>query len=36
VQDAAQILRSFVPIMIDIIMDDPDQEWGEPLYPVQY
>jgi hypothetical protein len=36
VQDAAQILRSFVPIMIEIIMDDPDQEWGEPLYPVQY
>ncbi|MFM8472719.1 MAG: hypothetical protein ACKOBV_04235 [Candidatus Kapaibacterium sp.] len=35
-QDAAQVMRSFVPLMIDIMMDDPDQDWGEPLYPVQY
>jgi hypothetical protein len=36
VQDAAQVMRTIVPLMIDIMMDDPDQEWGEPLYPVQY
>lgn len=36
VQDAAQVMRTIVPLMIDIMMDDPDQDWGEPLYPVQY
>lgn len=36
VQDAAAFTRHFVPLIIDIMMDDPDQEWGEPLYPVQY
>lgn len=36
VQDAAQVMRMFVPIMIDTIMNDPDNDWGEPLYPVQY
>lgn len=36
VQDAAQVMRMFVPIMIDIMMNDPDQDWGEPLYPVQH
>lgn len=36
VQDAAEFMRQFVPLMILVMMDVPDQEWGEPLYPVQY
>lgn len=36
VQDAAAFMRHFVPLIIDIMMDDPDQDWGDPLYPVQY
>jgi hypothetical protein len=36
VQDAAQVMRMFVPIMIDVMMEDPTQDWGDPLYPVQH
>lgn len=36
VQDAAAFLRQFVPLIIELMMDDPNQEWGEPMYPVQY
>jgi hypothetical protein len=35
-QDTAAFLRQFVPLMIEVMMDDPNQEWGEPMYPVQY
>ena len=36
IQDAAAVLRQFVPITIYIMMNDPTQEWGDPLYPVQH
>ena len=36
IQDAAAVLRLFVPITIYIMMNDPTQEWGDPLYPVQH
>lgn len=36
VQDAAAFMRHFLPLIIDIMMDDPEQDWGDPLYPVQY
>lgn len=36
VQDAAAFMRQFVPLMIELMMNDPDQEWGDPMYPVQY
>ncbi len=32
--DGAAILASFVPVMIDLMMDAPDQHWGTPMYPV--
>jgi hypothetical protein len=36
VQDAAMVMRQFVPLMIDVMMDNPDaEEWGDVLYPVQ-
>lgn len=36
VRDAAAFMRHFLPLIIDIMMDDPEQDWGDPLYPVQY
>jgi hypothetical protein len=36
IQDAAAVMRQIVPVIIDIIMSDPDQDWGDPLYPVQH
>ncbi|MBU3680144.1 MAG: hypothetical protein FGM32_11160 [Candidatus Kapabacteria bacterium] len=36
VQDAADVLRQLVPLMIDVMMDNPvEEEWGDILYPVQ-
>ena len=32
--DGAAILGSFLPVMIDLMMDAPDQDWGAPMYPV--
>lgn len=34
VRDGATILREVVPVMVDIMMDHPDEDWGCPLYPV--
>jgi len=34
VGDGAQIMSILVPIFIDLIMDNPDVDWGEPYYPV--
>jgi hypothetical protein len=34
IRDAVQFLKKFVPFTIDIMMDNADQVWGEPCYPV--
>ncbi len=34
VRDGAAVLGWLVPIMIDIMMDNPDRDWGKPFYPV--
>jgi hypothetical protein len=33
-RDGAAILRSTVPVMIDLMMDAPGADWGVPMYPV--
>lgn len=33
-RDGTAILSSFVPVMIDLIMDAPEEDWGVPMYPV--
>lgn len=33
-RDGAAILSNIVPVMIDLMMDEPDGEWGVPMYPV--
>lgn len=34
VRDGAAVLAWMVPIFIDLIMDNPGEEWGRPFYPV--
>jgi hypothetical protein len=34
VTDGARILGDIVPIVIHLMMENPDQLWGEPCYPV--
>jgi hypothetical protein len=34
VRDGARIMAVLVPVFIDIIMDNPEVDWGEPHYPV--
>jgi hypothetical protein len=34
VQDGATILAFLIPIFIDLMMDNPDTDWGAPSYPV--
>ena len=31
--DGAAILTFPMPVFIDLMMDDPDKDWGNPLYP---
>lgn len=33
-RDGAAILASVVPIMLDLMMDEPNGDWGKPMYPV--
>lgn len=33
-RDGAAILACLVPVMIDIMMDNPHEDWGRPFYPV--
>lgn len=33
-RDGAAILKSFVPVMVDLMMDAPEGDWGVPMYPV--
>ena len=34
VRDGARILGFLVPIFVDLMMDNPDVNWGLPYYPV--
>jgi hypothetical protein len=34
VRDGAAVLSWLLPVMIDIMMDNPDRDWGKPFYPV--
>ena len=34
VKDATRFMDRFVPIVIEIMLDNADQFWGEPCYPV--
>jgi hypothetical protein len=34
VRDGADILGFLMPVFIDIMMDNPDEDWGRPYYPV--
>ena len=33
-RDGAAILASIVPVMVDLMMTDPNGDWGIPMYPV--
>ena len=34
VRDGAAILGFLMPIFADLMMDNPDKDWGKPFYPV--
>ena len=34
VRDGAAILSFLVPVFVDVMMENPTDEWGEPFYPV--
>ena len=34
VRDGAAILGFLLPVFVDIMMDNPSDEWGKPFYPV--
>lgn len=34
VRDGAAILGSLMPVFVDLMMDNPREEWGRPFYPV--
>ncbi len=34
VTDGADILSFLVPVFVDIMMDNPAEDWGRPFYPV--
>lgn len=34
VRDGAKIMAALVPVFIDLMMDNPDEDWGKPHYPV--
>jgi len=33
VKDGARILESFIPVMIQIMLENPQEEWGSPCFP---
>jgi hypothetical protein len=33
-RDGVAILSVLMPVVIDIMMDNADEEWGKPFYPV--
>lgn len=34
VRDGAAILAFLMPVFVDLMMDNPGEEWGKPFYPV--
>ncbi|MCP4815335.1 MAG: hypothetical protein GY888_22740, partial [Planctomycetaceae bacterium] len=34
VRDGSEILGFLMPVFIDIMMDNPNENWGKPFYPV--
>ncbi len=34
VKDGAAILQTLLPVIADIMMDNPEEDWGRPFYPV--
>ncbi|MGO8739733.1 hypothetical protein [Rhodoblastus sp.] len=34
VHDGAAVLSWLLPVFIDLLMDNPDHDWGTPYYPV--
>ena len=34
VRDGASILGFLVPVFVDVMMDNPHEDWGRPFYPV--
>ena len=34
VRDGAAILEFLVPVFVDVMMDNPQEDWGRPFYPV--
>jgi hypothetical protein len=34
VRDGAAVLGWLLPVMIDIMMNNSDRDWGKPFYPV--
>jgi hypothetical protein len=36
VRDGAAILSFLMPVFVDLMMDNPDKDWGKPFYPVVY
>jgi hypothetical protein len=34
VRDGAAILGFLVPVFVDLMMDNPQEDWGQPFYPV--
>ena len=34
VKDGAAVLGWLLPVFIDIMLENPDQDWGKPFYPV--
>lgn len=34
VTDGAAVLGTLMPVFIDIMMDNPEHDWGKPFYPV--
>lgn len=34
IRDGTEILNDFVPLVIHLLMENPDEDWGDPCYPV--
>jgi hypothetical protein len=34
VRDGAAILGFLMPVFVDLMMDNPQEDWGRPFYPV--
>ena len=34
IRDGTAILNDLVPLVIHLLMDNPDEDWGDPCYPV--